>query len=91
MAALTQLDKNEQTRVLDTALEFIDSTEQLAGTKQPAKWSIERDALLRMRAELGTTSEPNEVATPENEAPHIAYPPTRLSLGVVNAVNRTQF
>jgi len=84
LAALTQLDKNEQTRVLDTALEFIDSTEQLAGTKQPAKWSIERDALLRMRAELGTTSEPNEVATPENEAPHIAYPPTRLSLGVVN-------
>jgi hypothetical protein len=83
--ALKGLDANEQTRVLDTALEYIDANEQLAGSKVPVKWKNERDLLLNRRAELGTISAPNVVAPPQSEAPHLAYPPTRVSLGFVNA------
>lgn len=89
--ALRGLNPAEQTHVLDTALEYIDSTEKLAGSQSPQKWKNERELLLKRRAELGTVSKPNIVPVPVTEAPHKSYPPTRVSLGVVNSISPEKF
>ncbi|MEN9809753.1 MAG: hypothetical protein RLZZ488_1320 [Pseudomonadota bacterium] len=84
LKALEKLDENEQTRVLDTALEYIGASEKLSAGKKPLRWAAEQEILLKTRAELGTTSASIEVPTPDDNAPHLAYPPTRLNLGLLN-------
>lgn len=83
--AMGALERQGQIRVLDTAIEYIDASERLTASDKPAKWKNERDDLIKMRAELRTPSESLSVPVPEIEAPHTAYPPTRLSFGVVNS------
>lgn len=89
--ALESLDEIEKTRVLDTALEYIGASEKLAAGKKPLRWATEQEKLLKMRAELGTTSSPLEVPTPQDNAPHLAYPPTRLNLGFLNVSSPERF
>ncbi|MEY3901345.1 MAG: hypothetical protein RL189_651 [Pseudomonadota bacterium] len=89
--AIESLDEIEKTRVLDTALEYIGASEKLAAGKKPLRWAVEQEKLLKMRAELGTTSSPIEVPTPQDNAPHLAYPPTRLNLGFLNVSSPERF
>lgn len=89
--AIESLDEIEKTRVLDTALEYIGASEKLAAGKKPLRWAAEQEKLLKMRAELGTTSSPIEVPTPQDNAPHLAYPPTRLNLGFLNVSSPERF
>lgn len=83
---IAKLTPVEQMHVLDTLLEYIDADEQLAGTKEPEKWKTERPELLKLRAQLGIASAPNEVPAPKLEAPHEAFPPTRLTAGGIAVV-----
>lgn len=84
---LPALNPTEQVHVLDTLLEYIDADEQLVGSKEPEKWKAERPELLKLRAQLGIASAANDIPPPRLEAPHEAFPPTRLTLGGI--VSRT--
>lgn len=81
LSVMDALNVEQKMKVIDTALEYIDAEEQLAGTKEPAKWKSERPILLENRAQLGVPSPIKTIETPSKEAPHEAYPPTRLTLG----------
>ncbi|MEY4064404.1 MAG: hypothetical protein RIR26_612, partial [Pseudomonadota bacterium] len=87
---LLTLTREQKMNVMDTLLEFIDADEQLAGAKEPEKWKSERPRILQMRAQLGLASSMLEVNKPKNEAPHEAFPPTRVSLGVLTEVSPHQ-
>lgn len=84
LSPLKKLTVTEKTRVIDTALEYIDTVEKLSGAREPKTWGQERKVLLTHRSELGTKSDFDALELPSAEAPHLSYPPTRLSLGVVH-------
>jgi hypothetical protein len=78
---LNALSQVQKVNVVDTSLEYIDAVEQLAGTKEPEKWKNERIELLKLRSQIPLTSPYRKVPTPAFEAPHEAFPPTRISFG----------
>lgn len=83
LKVIDDLSVEQKMKVIDTALEYIDADEQLAGTKEAAKWKSERPELLKARAQLGVPSPIKTIEKPTKEAPHEAYPPTRLTLGAL--------
>ncbi|MEN9530424.1 MAG: hypothetical protein RI932_2297, partial [Pseudomonadota bacterium] len=84
LAALDGLSAEKKMPIVDTLLEYIDADEQLVGTMEPQRWKAERPILLSYRAQLGIVSAPLNVSKPVNEAPHEAYPPTRISAGGIS-------
>jgi hypothetical protein len=88
LAPLEGMTPEQKMRVFDTILEYIDADEQLAGSMEAAKWKNERAVLLTSRAQLGLPSPLEKVEKPQFEAPHEAYPPTRLTLGGI--LNRSR-
>lgn len=81
--SLNKLTPEQQVRVLDSLIEYIDAVEQVAGTKEPIKWKNERTELLNARAQIRMSSKEISIEPPIEEAPHVAYPPTRLTLGQI--------
>lgn len=87
LSPLKTISLTEQTRVIDVAVEYIDAVEKLSGAREPMTWGHERKALLTYRAQLGTKSNFGDLKPPKAEAPHLSYPPTRLSLGAAYQPN----
>lgn len=84
LSALDGFSPEKKMSIVDTLLEYIDADEQLVGTMEPQRWKAERPLILSYRAQLGIVSAPLNVAKPAIEAPHEAYPPTRISAGGIS-------
>ncbi|MCX6128365.1 MAG: DUF4105 domain-containing protein [Proteobacteria bacterium] len=78
---LHRLDQEEQRKVLDAGLEFIDFDEKLALSQESQKYSFLRPKLLRLRASLGGSSA-SLSHIPLERRPDLSHATNMLSLGL---------
>lgn len=81
LARLSELSPEEQVKVVDALLEYVDAVEQVSASKEPKAWKSEREELLNARVQLKLVSKDTHIETPIAEAPHTAYPPSRFAAG----------
>jgi len=74
------LDKDEQRKNLDAAMDYIDFRYPKEVMTKTGKYAFKKEILSR-RAELGGQSAPIKVLAPVNEGPHEAHGSRRLGLG----------
>lgn len=85
VSRVEMLPPAQRMSVIDTLLEYMDAVEQIVAAKESEKWKNERSDLLAARATLRIASQPIIPSQPVLDAPHLAYPPTRVSMGAVTS------
>ena len=87
MAKLAKFPPDEEARINDTLIEYIDYDEKLSGTKTAVTFSALRPALLLRRTKLPVLTE-SEIKPPTADQPDTGHETARLRFGG-GAINRT--